>query len=399
MKMVMQNLYAAFDVFPSPKGAALHIAHSLMAIAEVSGPVALVCCGYGDMPGYQVEGPVTIWRCMDLHPNFLKRTELYARFLDRVVQSTGNSLKRIHFRDIWSGVALLTHPGTRKAGKIFEVNALASIELPVHYPELYHRPALLGRLRAMEDFCLQGADRIITVSRVTRDYLVGRGVPEDKITVIPNTVFDESRLSGSCPDPTGPPGPDSLSGQPFILYAGTLAPWQGVPTLLEAFSHLCASREGVNLVLACSNGKYFHGVNKMVDSLEIGHRVTYRSGLSREGMSELYRRALVSVAPLARGDRNEVQGCCPVKIIESMAHATAVVASNLAVCREIISHAEDGWLVPPDSPRALAHALLELLGEPGLAASLGRKAANTMSERFGQKHFTGKIRQVYGDLS
>ena len=79
------------------------------------------------------------------------------------------------------------------------------------------------------------------------------------------------------------------------------------------------------------------------------------------------------VAPLARGDRNEVQGCSPLKIVESMAAGTAVVASDLPVARELVTPGRDGLLVAPGAPRALARAM----EAPGWRTSSGNDDARS----------------------
>ena len=69
-------LYAAFDLFPSTKGAATHIAHNLTVAQQLFDRVTLLCLGHSDMPQYQQEGCITIRRCLLNHPNYLRRAEL-----------------------------------------------------------------------------------------------------------------------------------------------------------------------------------------------------------------------------------------------------------------------------------------------------------------------------------
>ena len=81
-----------------------------------------------------------------------------------------------------------------------------------------------------------------------------------------------------------------------------------------------------------------------------------------------------------------------------MAAGTPVIASNLAVCRELIEHGTDGWLVTPDSPRALAQAMLTLLNNPDLASTLGQKAQQKIVRHYNRETFTEKLREVYLNL-
>ncbi|MCP4403038.1 MAG: protein kinase [bacterium] len=105
------------------------------------------------------------------------------------------------------------------------------------------------------------------------------------------------------------------------------------------------------LLLACSSKKFLRPLRKQIKKAGLQEKVESRIGLPKEGLYAYYRQAICTVVPLTRCDRNELQGCCPLKILESMAAGTPVVASNLAVCRELIEHGSDSWLVSPDSSR------------------------------------------------
>ena len=380
----MNTVFAAFDLFPSSKGSTARIAHTLQALSHCADSMTLACLGHSDMPRFQQEDRLLIRRCLAMHPNFLRRTELFGDFLFDVINESRYTSDVIHFRDIWSGISLLEHPKTQAAKKVFEMNGIPSIELPVHYPRLYWNSVLMNQLRAMENYCLTRADRIITVSQTNTRYLESRNVPVEKIHVIPNIAEIE-------PDEM-PPSPE-----PLILYAGTLTPWQGVPTLINAFE-LIAEKRKARLLLACSSKKFLRPIRKQIKKACLQEKVEIKIGLPKDELYAYYRQAVCSVVPLTRCDRNELQGCCPLKILESMAVGTPVIASSLAVCRELIEHENDGWLVKPDSPRALAHGMLMLLDNPELVANLGQKAQQKVRCHYNRERFKEQLRELYQSL-
>jgi glycosyltransferase involved in cell wall biosynthesis len=381
----MNALYAAFDIFPTAKGAAAHIASTVEAVSAFSRRVTLACLGAADMPAYQEEGNIDIRRCRFVHPNFLRRTEVYADFLWDVAGDAAPDI--VHFRDIWSGMPLLAHPALKGAKKIFEVNSLPSLELPCHYPAVADAPALMRKLEMMENDCLDKADAVITVSGVTAGYLVSRGVDLKKIAVIPNTARRPKNPSEVASEALA-----ASSGR-VVLYAGTLSPWQGVEVFLDALSMI--RREGIVPVIAASNRKYLKGVFRKIDALGLGESVQVLVGLSPERMNDLYARAAVSVTPLLRGLRNELQGACPVKVIESMAAGVPVIASDLPCIRELVRHEGEGLLAVPDSPRALAAALVRILGDEALRLRLAENARAGFARSFGNNVFSGKLRSLY----
>ena len=206
LQLQHRALYASFDRFPSEKGAARHVERMAETLfASASGGVLYVL-GSGDLPIYQREGNIEIFRFSEQIPNFMERALQYGRRLDALLAEQGDSLRLCHFRDPWSGVPILLR---RKKGcaAIYEINGLPSIELPSAYPDISERT--LGKIRASEEFCWSQADAIITPGETLKGNLVRLGVPEEKITVIPN--------GADLPPSISPPG-TRRAGTVFDLF-------------------------------------------------------------------------------------------------------------------------------------------------------------------------------------
>jgi glycosyltransferase involved in cell wall biosynthesis len=88
------------------------------------------------------------------------------------------------------------------------------------------------------------------------------------------------------------------------------------------------------------------------------------------------------VAPLADTPRNTGQGCCPIKMVESMAAGTPVLASDLAVCREWIEHGREGWLAPAGDTRAWALAIHRMFTDGELIRRLSHSARAAAERHF-----------------
>jgi glycosyltransferase involved in cell wall biosynthesis len=129
--------------------------------------------------------------------------------------------------------------------------------------------------------------------------------------------------------------------------------------------------------------------------LGIAERIIWKYALEENELARWRQHALVSVAPLTDCERNVVQGCAPLKILESMASGTAVVASDVPPVREIIEDRENGWLVHPERPAELARAIRVLLEQPEKARVLGANARRTIEERFTWERSTSALRRAY----
>lgn len=388
-------LYAAFDRFPSTKGAGVHIGHASGTLFDHAGGGLLYVLGGRGLPPYQLEdhaepagagrGPVEIVRFGDDRPNFLARATAFSSRLAALVDAHGGTLEIAHGRDPW-GVRALLRPD-RRHRVVYEVNSLPSIELPVAYPAL--GPATIGKLDALERHCAGRADAVVTVSEVLRERLVAGGVDPDRITLIPN----------GADVPTGSlPRPDDAPPGPYIAYVGALQRWQGVDVLLRAMTRLADLPDLRLVVLSATPEKRARPHRRLAARLGVDDRIDWRYGLRHDQVPAWLAHATLSVAPLTDCPRNVDQGCCPLKVLESMAAGTPVVASDLPVVRELLSDGEHGRLVPPDRPADLARAIRVLIEHPDRAAAMGVSAQSHVARHLTWRRADDALREVYRGL-
>lgn len=378
------SLYAAFDRFPTRKGAAVHIARFAPTLFEHTGSGILYVLGGEGLPLHQVEGNAEIVRYPGEQPNFLDRATGFARGLSAILDETESALEIVHVRDPWSGVPAFSRSAPFRT--VYEVNGLPSIELPHLFRSI--APRTRAKIESMERYCLDRADRIVTPSRTTRDLLLSLGVPGGKITVIPNGADD---LALPLPRPVDAP-------HCYVIYVGALQPWQGVDTLLRAMARL--GDLDVSLVVCASNrSRHARRIERLAEKLELGDRLVWRWELTSSELAPWLSNALASIAPLRDCDRNAIQGCSPLKVIESMAAAVPVVASDLPPVGEIIEDGIDGVLVPSDRPAALARAIRVLHDYPDHARRLGEAARAKVIRSWGWSRATSALSGIYDGLT
>ena len=88
----------------------------------------------------------------------------------------------------------------------------------------------------------------------------------------------------------------------------------------------------------------------------------------------------------------------PGVVLQGMALGKAVIASDIGGPREQIEDGSSGILVPPNDPGALASAICALLYDPNRRASIGRRAACQVRDRFTSDRFYRRLSDGYGDL-
>jgi len=376
-------LFIAFDVFPSNKGASTHIAQNLEVIRNLFSEVTLITLGTADMPTYQEEGNIKIYRCKANHPNFIKRTEYFADFLLRSISQ--KKFDVVFFRDIWGGYPVLFSSAAGNAKKIFEVNGVPSIELYHRYPSILKNSMLMERIKSMEQFLFRKSDLIVTVSETNQKYIKSRGIDQKKIAILPNAIAKEPFIEKYEDLP-----------EKYIFYCGTLSSWQGVDLLIEAFKIL--NKDNLSLLISSSTQKDLKTFRKKIKKMNLDEKVILKSELSRPNINDIYQKALFSVAPLSKCDRNLLQGCSPIKIIESMGMGTPVIASDISVTRELIDHDKNGLLFKPDSVRAFAFFMDQLLNNPKKRDLLAINAQKKANDQFSFACFSKKFNVLLNKL-
>jgi glycosyltransferase involved in cell wall biosynthesis len=275
---------------------------------------------------------------------------------------------------MFEGLTLLHLRGRSRL--IFEVNGLPSIELKYRYPRVVDDRELMRKLIAQEGACLEAADLIVTPSAVTARYLTSdRGAAPEKIKVIPNGVD----LALFQPFPRTP---DPCGAAMRIVYFGTLAAWQGVELGIRALAQINSQVDATLTILGAGTGRQREALTQLAAKLAIGSRVTVLPPVTQAELADLLRNYDVVLVPLTVSDRNTVQGCCPLKILEGMACGAPVVATDLPVVRELGCDGEHFLLVRPGSVDHIAETLIRLISDPELSRRISKQARKQVEQNY-----------------
>jgi glycosyltransferase involved in cell wall biosynthesis len=378
---VHRALYAAFDRFPSRKGSAVHIDRFARALFERAGGGLLYVLGGDGLPPYQREGEVEIVRFSRPTDNYLQRALAFSARLEALLDQDGASLRLAHFRDPWSGMAVVQHA----LATVYEVNGLPSVELPYLHPGIPR--GTLERIAEVEQRCLDAADAVVVPSPVIAAALKRRGVAPDRLHVIPN--------GADLPRPT--PRPDGAPAR-YLLYFGALQPWQGLDTALRALARLADLEDLALVVCASVHRRKAKPYRKLAARLGVDDRVRWHFALPEGELAPWREHAVASLAPLRDCSRNVAQGCAPLKVLESMASGVPVLASDLPVVRELVDDGKQGLLVAPDRPGEVARAVRVLLDFPDRATAMGAAGRARVSERFSWEASVAALGDVYASL-
>ena len=204
--------------------------------------------------------------------------------------------------------------------------------------------------RAAETRVMLAADAVVTLSTAMREEIVGRGVPAERVHLVPNCVDAAWWEAPGAPTRTGP----------FTVGIGsTLNTYEGVDVLVEAVALLRERGTDVRL-LVLGGGPAAADLADLARRRGLGDAARFTGPVSRPELMEAYRG--LDVFCLPRRDLPVTRLVPPLKPVEAMAMGLPVVASDLPPLRElVVGGGEDrGLLVRPDDPAALAEAVSTL---------------------------------------
>ncbi|QIR40729.1 glycosyltransferase family 4 protein [Tolypothrix sp. PCC 7910] len=365
--------YIAFDTVPAPKGAAIHITAFSIALAAAFEQVQLITVSpTATGIDYQEIYPQVRQTTLPAIGETLIHRVLYFRQLLKAWLQ-GKRFEVIQIRSIYEGFPIARHKQKYCDRLIFEVNGLPSIELKYRYPAVAEDRELLHKLHSQEQICLEAADLIVTPSNITSAYLQNRGISGEKIRVIPNGV----NLNIFTNDQG-----QRTNDQRQIIYFGTLSPWQGVNQAVEALALINRDFPANLKVIGQARDYQIKALKQLALKLGVADKLTILEPMPQTQLVAHIHTCDVILAPLMPSDRNLVQGCCPLKILEGMATGIPVIASDLPVVREL---GEDGvhfLLVKPGSAKSIKDAVFSLHNHPELATQLAINARQRIEEYY-----------------
>lgn len=208
-----------------------------------------------------------------------------------------------------------------------------------------------------------GLSGLLAVSSAARDsHSRIYGLDRSRISVAFNGIDHKVFL----PDPDTPREPGLIAAT-----ASADVPIKGVDVLMAAFCALAKDRPELRLELI---GRLREGKAKArLDASGLSDRVICRSGVTREEIADLYRRANMVVCPA----RFEGFG---FPAAEAMACGAPVVASDGGALPEVVGEA--GLVVPAGNAPALAGAMARVLDDPALARRLGDSGSERARQQF-----------------
>lgn len=239
-------------------------------------------------------------------------------------------------------------------------------------------PVLIKLSRWLERFLYARATHILVNSPAYRDYLLRKGLPEKKITLIPNGVDPDMFV----PYADGRKIREQFQlGDKFVVtYAGALGLANDVSTILHAADLLRDNRD-IHFLLV-GDGKERANLEAEARKLQLSN-VTFAGAHPKSSIPDFLAASDACVATLR--DIPMFRTTYPNKVFDYMAAARPTLLAIDGVIREVIEASGGGIFVPPGNPAALAGAIRDLSTDRERAQAMGQAARRYVVEHFDRK--------------
>jgi len=236
---------------------------------------------------------------------------------------------------------------------------------------------------------LRECQTVIANTRYEKDYLISRGVSEEKIYVVGLGIYPERfnkarrgefRRKYSIGDK-----------EKIVLFTGRKAEGKGLRLLLSAMEKVWELHNDTKLILAGSATEFSRKV--------IGSEIARFP----EGM----RKNIVNVDDFEESEKDSLYTDCDIFVLPSIVesfgivfleawiHGKPVIGCRTGPVASVITEGEDGLLVRYGDAEGLAEAIIRLLNDADLRNKLGNKGKEKVLKRYTWDKIVSKIEAIY----
>jgi len=212
---------------------------------------------------------------------------------------------------------------------------------------------LVGRLMEKFYFKIYKNVHFLTISPSTKNDLIGVGIPDENITILPMGVT--LNLPRKLPP---------KEGSPTFIFVGRLCKMKGVDEAIRAFSLLIEDFPKAEFWIVGNGEKeYVDYLRKLVNQKKLKTRVKFLGFVSEEEKFKLLARAYLLLHP----SRREGWG---LVVHEANSVGTPVIAYNSPGLRDIVKDGKNGLLCQENTPEEMCRLAIKLIKDKSLYKKL-----------------------------
>jgi glycosyltransferase involved in cell wall biosynthesis len=259
--------------------------------------------------------------------------------------------------------------------KRFALDSSALLALKLFSPDLY----LMKRVR-----------KSVVLNEPLKEKLVKKGIPEEKLEVIPNgvNVEDFNVNEEEIERIRKKYGLEGIT----VMFAGTVTPRKGVLQLIRAGEILKLDREVLFLIVGNLNIDREYAQKVMGYAKSRGVNAKFTNFVPYDDLKALYSACDIFVLPSFEEGQ-------PLVLLEAMASGKPLIGSYVGGIPMQIREGWNGFLVKPGDKRQLAEKIKYLIENEEERNRMGRNSRKLAEEEFNWKKISEKYLEVYREVS
>jgi glycosyltransferase involved in cell wall biosynthesis len=244
-------------------------------------------------------------------------------------------------------------------------------------------------LFALEGRLLRRASAVVVVTESFKRRIVQKGVPAERIEVLPNGVDVDFYYAADEPAPV--PALERRPGERVVGYLGNMGAGQALGTVIDAARMLATRAPEVRFVLAGDGPE--RGLLEARLTERPAPNLTLLPPIPKQMTRAFYGRCDLCLVPLAPVD--VFQDTIPSKIFEILACERPVLASLAGEGQRIVDASGGGFVSPPGDAAALADGVLRALAvPPAERACMGARGRAYVREHYGRPAIAARYLQL-----
>ena len=273
---------------------------------------------------------------------------------------------------------------------VYEIRALWE-DAAVEKGDINEQSLRYRLTRGAESFLTRRVDAVVCICEGLRRDMSARGLPAERLHIVPNGVDVTRFLPRPSDDTTR--ARLGLQGRTVVGYIGTFFGFEGVVDLVEALARLIKQGRNDLAGLIVGAGATYDACREIAQRHGLGDRIVHPGHVPAEEVERMY--SVIDVLAYPRRSLRITELVTPLKPLEAMAMEKAVIGSDVGGIRELIQDGVTGLLHRSGDVGDLAATIERLADDPDLRRTLGRQAREWVAGRRDWKQIVPRYVSVY----
>ncbi len=246
----------------------------------------------------------------------------------------------------------------------------------------------------VEGITLKYIDHVIVVAEESKERLVAKGVPADRISIVGNTpdlsIFSEDRP------------PDDVLTERFadkfvILYIGEIHMHRGLDVAIKAMPEIVgAIPNACLLIIGKGLGQAEIEMKQFADDLRVGDHVLFEGWVNLHKLPDYIRASTIGIVPHYKSEH--VNTTLPNKLFDYMTFGKPVVVSDARPLKRVVEQERCGIAFASGSSKSLAEGVIRLKDDE-VRKALGLSGKNAVRKKYNWNIDSSVLRRIFENLS